>query len=212
MAYLLNIKQQILIMKSFLLLPIALITFLTTYGQLNKKTWLVGGNGSFYTSKTDVKALSVSGVSGVSRETSVNISPNLGIFVIDRLAVGLRPFVTLEAGKFTPNDPSFGGGSGRNNRFGIGPFLRYYFLEKERQLNLVSEASYQIGVYKSLGGTEGGLNRLSFLAGPAIYFNSSVGLELLLGYRRDVNETNGFYKDTKSGFSANIGFQIHLKK
>lgn len=50
-------------------------------------------------------------------------------------------------------------------------------------------------------------NTYSLLAGPAVFFNSSVGAELTAGFY-SLN-THDF---TTNSFKINIGFQIYLKK
>ncbi len=55
------------------------------------------------------------------------------------------------------------------------------------------------------------------MAGPEIFFNSTAGLEILLGYRQNIisienslPESN--LKNNKKGFQISIGFQLHLEK
>ncbi len=55
-------------------------------------------------------------------------------------------------------------------------------------------------------------DKFSIMAGPEIFFNSSVGMEFLLGYsysKEDVEQAN---KEVRKGFQIGIGFQIHLQK
>jgi hypothetical protein len=62
--------------------------------------------------------------------------------------------------------------------------------------------------------TKGSINTFSASAGPVIYFNSSVGMEFLLGYysRKEVIQQNGDIINHQKGFQIGIGFQIHLEK
>jgi len=50
------------------------------------------------------------------------------------------------------------------------------------------------------------------LAGPVIYFNSSVGLEVLLGYSSSLEDVENANKEVRKGFQVAVGFQIHLEK
>ncbi len=50
------------------------------------------------------------------------------------------------------------------------------------------------------------------MAGPVIFFNTSVGLEFLLGYSSSIEDIKDRYKNSIQGFQIGIGFQIHLEK
>ncbi len=72
-------------------------------------TWMLGGSAGFSSTKIkDVKGST----------TNLDISPNLGFFIIDDLAVGLGIGFT---------STSSGGNS--NSSFGLGPFARYYLTD-----------------------------------------------------------------------------------
>jgi hypothetical protein len=52
------------------------------------------------------------------------------------------------------------------------------------------------------------------MAGPEVFFNSAVGLEVLLGYKssaEDINNAPHAYSDKRKGFQVIVGFQIHLE-
>ena len=143
--------------------------------------------------------------------TEVKLTPNIGYFVIDKFAVGLKSTLDLRNVK-----PLSGSGTGKSLRLDYGPFVRYYFLEKEKQFNILTEASYQFGNV-TLTGEKGSRSNFSLLAGPAIYFNSSVALEVLVGYQYTKEEISSPtfpnpYKQIDKGFQFAIGFQIHLEK
>lgn len=61
---------------------------------------------------------------------------------------------------------------------------------------------------------KGTLNKFSFLVGPEIFFNSSVGMEVLLGYKTyNQKMVESFYTSyIENGFQIAVGFQIHLEK
>ncbi len=197
-------------MKNFFCFAFLLLITNTTFGQLTKGHWLVGGSGSFYLSKRDYISYVNSSTNGFSKELHLTISPNIGYFLIDKLAVGLRPFFSWGKGESFPNDPTVSGGESDSKRYGIGPFGRYYFLDKDKPFNILADINYQIGIWDV--GDKGKLSNFSFLAGPVIYFNTSVGMEFLLGYSSQSEELKNFSKNSSKGFSVNIGFQIHLIK
>lgn len=201
-----NMKKIILFFTAVFFLSFSSIA------QLDKKTWLVGGSGSFSSYKQDFKSTIVETVYKV---TDVKISPNIGYFVMDKFAVGLKS--TLSWWKDKGVSANVVGNSSTTLRIDYGPFVRYYFLDKEKPFNILADLSYQFGNVKFKGSDKGSRNNFSIMAGPAIFFNSSVGLEFLFGYRyeSEKEETTTYpnpYKDTKKGIQLEIGLQIHLEK
>lgn len=173
-------------------------------GQLYKNTWLIGGNLSY--SKSNTKSTD----QVLTKYSFLNVNANIGYFPWDKVVSGvLLQFNTT--GERTPEVD----GTTRvlNSRlFGVGPFLRYYLLKPDNRINLLSEASfiYSTGRQKTTGFPAFNSNSLNYnlFAGPVIYFNSSVGMEFLIGYNRLVDlstNTNQNY------FRIKIGFQIHLE-
>ena len=97
----------------------ALTTSLTINSQITKGNWMVGGSGniSMYENKYN----------GVGNETSnkgigMNISPNIGYFLVDRFVLG----APLGVGYTIPKDAQ------NSFSYGIGPYSRYYFLEEDK--------------------------------------------------------------------------------
>lgn len=174
--------------------------------QLDKGIWLVGGTGNFLSSKYE----NLSPINSyTSNRLEIAISPNVGYFVKDKLAVGLKTGFT----KYKEQVTSAGGLYSNVNRFSFGPFARYYFLKKDKQYNILAEVSYRYGLY-SFKPTKGNSNTFNAAVGPIIYFNSSVGLEFLLGYysTKETIKQNGDNVTKQNGFQMGIGFQIHLDK
>lgn len=191
-------------MKSFTFSFLFLSISLSTWSQLDKGNFLVGGSGKFYSYNS---TNSSSNYNIESKYTQIDLSPVIGYFVIDKLAFGLKPTLSSIKGKVT----DVGGGSTNVQRYLIGPFGRYYFLDKDNKYNFVTDLSYQFG---SFGGglAKGKLATFSALAGPVLYFNTTVGIEFLFGYsysKEDVEQAN---KEIRKGFQTSIGFQIHLEK
>jgi hypothetical protein len=198
-------------MKPLLVFFAILVFSFSAQAQLDKNTWLVGGSASFYASKRGYLSYVNPSVNGYSKEVHLSLSPNIGYFIANKLAVGLRPFFSWAKGQDYTDDPLSGGGRSDSKRYGIGPFVRYYFLDMEKQYNILSEISYQAGTW-NIAGTKGELNYFNVLAGPVLFFNSAVGLELLLGYSASNEELKGYSKSSPKGFAINVGFQVHLAK
>ncbi|MBN8663809.1 MAG: hypothetical protein J0L83_04510 [Chitinophagales bacterium] len=200
--------------KTFLFL-FTIILFQSSFGQISKGNWLVGGSGqlsAYSSTNTNVSPAREQNVKALY----ISVSPNIGYFIKDKFAVGLRPALTWEKGKagdaFAPDGSVVGsGGKLTQIRFVIGPFCRYYLLDTEKPFNILIEAAYQYGI-----GSPKPLNeRQSIFSaglGPVIYFNSSVGLEFLLGYNNTILNAEGYYRTSKNSIQLNIGVQIHLEK
>ena len=122
-------------MKQTLLLFLAFSFLLTSYGQISKNTWLIGGNGSFYSYNENYTAPSVN---FTGKYTSIDLTASIGYFFIDKFTGGIRPYLSTFKGE------SSGGATPNDFKFAVGPFVRYYFLKEEKQFNILSDVSYQI--------------------------------------------------------------------
>lgn len=190
-----------------------LLLFLTAFSisakcQLDRNYWLVGGAGSFYTyNEQSINTVTNMPISG--KLTEINITGNVGYFLFDKFAVGIRPGIN--------SIKSHGANSAsvltEVTKIYVGPFARYYFLNKEKLFNILVDGSYQFGSLANFG--KGTTQSTSIMTGTELFFNNSVGIELLLGYLHQKNikdETQNAYKHIKNGFYVSIGFQIHLIK
>ncbi len=193
-------------MKKITLFLILIISYSVAKCQLDQGTWLAGGSGNFY-SYNDTKNYSTSPTTNEHLEgkyTNVQISASIGYFIVDKLGLGLRPSFTYlkgyDVGQSTIN----------SRKFSLGPFARYYFLNPEKQYNILADIAYQWGINQSFS-TKGKYNNFSLMAGPEIYFNSSIGLEILMGYGSNEETLEGSYSDKKKGFLITTGIQLHLR-
>ena len=179
-----------------LFLALSLLLFITSNAQITKGNWMVGGSGNF----TNYKSTFQSGNTEITQTgNGLTISPNLGYFIIDNIALG------------TIISYSFSNPSGDNNNshgYGISPFAKYYFRKSEKMINPFIQASYGFNEAKSDSGGINKSNGYNIKGGTAIFFNSSVALELALNYA-----STEYNSDSKSNdFTIGIGFQIHLEK
>ena len=194
--------------KRLLLIFLLGLTAKNSNAQLTKGNWLVGGSGSLYSYKEDYQAPTYS---VQYNYLNVDISASVGYFAMDKIAFGIRPTFSWNKGKGVSFTGNQSGGSTDNKRYEIGPFGRYYFLNIDRQFNIVSDVCYQYGVVDLNEPKNGRSNKFTIMTGPVVYFNSSVGLEILLGYSSR-NEFYGDNKDYRKGFLTSVGLQIHLEK
>ncbi len=195
-------------MKSFLL-AIAICTIsISAFGQLSKKTWLVGGSGSLYSYNEDY---ATPNANFTSKYINIDLSASIGYFLVNKFACGLRPTFSSSKGE------SSGGGSTNSYRLAIGPFARYYFLKTDKVFNILTDVSYQFGLLQQLGALheKGKYNTFSLMAGTEVFFNSTAGLEILVGYKNQVttiDNSPSAFSSNKNGFQVSIGFQLHLEK
>ncbi len=169
-----------------------MLSFFTGNAQITEGNWLVGGEASFNT--TSIKDSN----DNVFKSSNLSLRPNLGYFLEDKFAVGLEALLG-----YTKN-------SSNNNTifsYGGGPFVRYYFLETDKIINILSELNYN---YFTGSDSSTSSNLYSIKAGPVIYFNSSVGLEILLKYEH-VSQSGPMPLSSNS-FQIGIGLQVHLER
>ena len=205
-------------MKTILLITVSIFFILNSQGQITKGNWLVGGNMTF----SNTKSISTTSL-GVGSYTSINlgISPNIGYFLLDKFALGLKPSFTHQkffGGEVINNGVAVASyGVSNMDWFDIGPFVRYYFLPVEKNINIFSEINYKYGI-ANLHPGKGDRNSYSIYVGPVVYFNSSVGIEFSVGYNSSRETLYGLNSSTDDVSLKNkriemgIGLQIHLEK
>lgn len=216
--------------RLFTLCFFSVILFSNIHAQLNKGQWLVGGNVNFSLSRQNNKQ---DLINGNVKTTALQAEPGAGYFIIDKLAVGIRPGLSINNTNsnyaYNIGNNSFSSESiSKSTAFTLSPFLRYYFLPKKNKINLLADASYAYAHSKvhaelnqvSIIDGQASANHneqeatlkgslFSLFAGPSIFISPTVGLELLAGY------TYAKYKDASKGvnnFGLSAGFQIHLGK
>ncbi|OAZ03668.1 hypothetical protein [Flavobacterium succinicans] len=180
-------------MKFLRVLSVALLFAGTiSQAQITKGNWMVGGD-AFFSSVTNKDA------NGSVEQSSTQLlfSPNLGYFFIDRLVGGLG--TSFGFSRINGNNNSTSGISVR-------PFLRYYFLKPENRINVLLEANYS---YAKDFNSSDFSNRYGFKTGPVVYFNSSVGLEMIIKYEHSFVSIDS---RTADNFQVGLGLQIHLEK
>lgn len=176
-------------LRKFSVLILFIILGVVSNAQLTKGNWLVGGSGSYKSEKSN---------DGVFSQKALNINPNVGYFLIDKFAVGIKPGLGYTEYKF--------GNTNKSTTLMFGPFFRYYFLSSTNQVNLFAEGTYQ---YANQKPNNQSYNIYTAKAGPVIYFNQSVGLEFTFEYSYLGGDPN--YTFPKR-FTIGAGLQIHLEK
>ena len=181
------------IMKTFklLLASFFLSTFISN-AQIAKHNWLMGGNlgFSYITAQQN------------SKTTEIDLQPNVGYFIVDKLAIG-----TLLNYNYTKSKDNFGTIEIKSSN--IGPFLKYYILNKDKGTNIFLESAYNFSLQKENKNTE-----FSSKIGVAFFLNSSVAFEASIRYGlKKFKYPNNILPDSSSNnFIFGLGFQIHLEK
>lgn len=184
-------------MKIIKLFFIATILFtISANSQITKGNWMVGGSGSFKSTTSETIK-----TGSKDKYTYLEISPNIGYFFIDKMAAGIKTSFY-----YNPYEGAY------NIGFGIGPYLKYYILKPEKLVNVFIQGNYLY--YENNNNSDAvGYDKFTSYsygvkAGPVIYFNDSIALELALEYLSD-NRNKTLIDNT---FLMTIGFQIHLIK
>lgn len=180
---------------------LVLVTTLSLNAQITKGNWLVGGNGSF--SESIATSEDSFGNEIKSKVTSLRLNPNIGYFLIDKLALGID---------FSIDYANSQGANNSNWSIGVGPFARYYFLKPEKLINIFSEANFAYGTGLSATNKNRNGTTIGFGAGGVLFFNSSVGLELSLNYSTTTSRSDGNPNTNFDNLFLSLGFQIHLEK
>ncbi len=74
------------IMKYLLFLFIATLFFIKSYGQLEKRNWLIGGNGSLYSYNETFRSPSYN---HYANYTNIDLSATIGYFLKDKFVSGI---------------------------------------------------------------------------------------------------------------------------
>ena len=182
--------------KVLLLTTITLALHFSLSAQLAKNSWMIGGSLGFS--------------SNAYKGTTVNqyaITPKAGYFLIDRLAAGIGLNVSLIHQSYSyPNYPF---PSYHQNVYGVGPFVRYYFLPTQKPVNVLLEVSDQYNRVTQSATPSGHTNTFGFAAGPTFFLTPSVGLEWTIGYAWNRGAGPQGYGDSQT-FKTTIGLQVYL--
>ena len=179
-------------MKLFTKSTLALIALVSLTGivsaqTVNKNAWMLGGTMGFNSIKTEGNDTS---------EIWFNLSPNVGYYITNDLAIGAR---------FSLFAYSYGGSV--NYQVGVGPWARYYFIN-----SLFAQAGMDFG---SAGfdffsfNADGGSTTIHMGIGYSWFLNNSVAIEPSLQYSIYSADEDGLLADyTRFGF--NIGVQAFI--
>lgn len=197
-------------MKYLHLLITCLCISSNIFSQTEKHHWMLGlsGNGTVYHEELQYDQLwgLVNG-----KVTQINVSGNIGYFFDDRFLAGIRSGISIEDQHNFTHDFMWGK---YNNKY-LGPFVRYYFMNNDRNFNVLVDACYQAGRVTNEEKTGGPAKMATIMAGPEFFFNASLGMDFLVGYMYQ-EETNTDaqlgYHYQRNGVFLSVSLQFHFIK
>lgn len=148
--------------------------------------------------------------SNSNKEFSLNLTPRVGYFVIDNLAVGLD--FTLAYTHTKGNDGRY---ISNMTRFGTGPFLRYYI--PSQKLLPFAEASYSIGSSKTAWEYDNfdderttKVQQYGFGIGLGVPLGEKVSFDNLIGYQSYIYKEKEDNEDNLRYIVGTIGLKLGL--
>ncbi|TDT46693.1 outer membrane protein with beta-barrel domain [Maribacter spongiicola] len=183
------------------LLPIYILFFtITANSQITKGNWMFGGDASF----SNKERFNNNFKNDKLKTSEFDIKANAGYFFIDKLQAGIRVGYSDYKRTNTSSDV---------NRYllNYGAYSRYYFLNPEKLVNIYLDGGYFFGSSAFENGElKDNTHGYSISAGPTIFFNSSVAMELGLNYSSE--KFKGVNDSTENNLQLSLGFQIFLTK
>ncbi len=179
--------------------------------QTEQGRLLIGGNSNLNFTSVNNKWKNDSGDGDLGSSTKFEFAPQVGYFVVDRLAVGLELPVSLQTEK-NKNDDKF-----NTNSFAVMPFARYYFGQNNVKPYL--HGGFGIGSLKLKDVSDSDETKLNTFVygisgGVAIFINDNIALDLGLGYQsttlRPSEDMDGDPKNISNRVAFNVGFSLFL--
>lgn len=160
-----------------------------------KTNWMVGGRTMFSSQSQDYGTETY-------KRTAFSFSPNVGYFAWDKLALGARFSYDIENVKI-------GSTEDKETDLLFMPWVRYYFLQPVKPINIYGEVFYGMGSSKSNDDDAEGISKYGLEAGLSWFCNERVALDFFTGYRRSKFEEDD---DWASTIYLGIAFQIFLDR
>jgi len=177
-----------------LFLPAIILSILIScscFAQTQKGSKMLGGSGSV----------------NFKEAFSLSLSPNLGYFIIEDLALGSG--VSLNYSNFKEIEfQTFGGG--------VEPFIRYYF-GKPAPIRVFAQANgsvYLLTIKNKAEVSTHNRNAFGGSLGIAYFISQQIGVEARLTYNNfhhgHIDPYENQYYPRENNFGLNFGIQVHL--
>ncbi len=171
-------------MKSLLFSALFGLLFLSLSAQPTKGAWMLGGDARFQ-----------SNIGGNSFN-ALSLSPRVGYFVSDRLALGMGLGLAVLNTEFANYD----GGN-------VSPFARYYFPLKKSKLSFLLETGGSFSTI-TIGGETTNTWRVQAGGGINYFLTPEFALEGMLGAGRVFPTAGDHFTET----DFRLGFQVYLHR
>ena len=193
-------------------LLVLLLASISSFSQIEKGNFYIGASSSigasFVTNTNENDSFSKE----TANLNSFSISPHAGYVITNNLIAGVE--LALNYSKITMKGSK---SDSTNSTYIVGPFLKYYFSEKEFKPFLLAEYGFgsQYSKYEtssSMTETEEKITALILGGGISYFINDNIGLELGVNYTKSTfkskinNPTNR--KSINSGIGTSIGFVL----
>lgn len=179
------------------------------YAQFNKGRILAGGSVAF--SALTGKTKDNNSTSTNSHTTSFNISPDVGYFIIDNVAVGGMLNLSTWSRKGDGDDDS----KQSQTEFTLTPFGRYYLDQGiffQGQVGFGSRTDkYKLDNSNTTVSTKYGVLNWAIGAGYAYFLNDNVAVEPIVGFTSSsYKNKDADVKSIESGIFLRIALQVYL--
>jgi len=188
-------------MKTIILLSFSLALTAKAFTQINKGQFLIGGSMNFESTEND------NSHNVTYKSTNYFISPNIGYFIINKMAIGLK----LDFRSYNSESQNL---ETHQINTSLSPFFRYYFLPLQRKVNAFIDVGYIHDKSKWNSDSNPGYfvkaKGYYFSGGPSIFLTDQIALEFTLGYKH--TKSDDFGETEVNKLSSGFGLQIHLGK
>jgi hypothetical protein len=192
-------------MKIFPLILFFVLMSGKAFTQISRGQSLLGGSIRFESVKESYYP------SGSFQGTNIFIAPAVGVFVLNKLAGGVR----VDFSSYKSNSSNV---ETKQTTKALSPFVRYYFLPVASKINAFLDAGYLLSKTKwnSFSNTTFTSTSSGFqiLAGPSIFLTEQIALEFTIGLRHTkLGDWGPGLEPAKSTtISSGMGLQIHFGK
>jgi outer membrane protein W len=188
-------------MKTIILLSFSLALTATAFTQINKGQFIIGGSMNLESTENN------SSRNETYKSTNYFISPNIGYFIINKMAIGMK----LDFKSYNSKSQNL---KTHQINTSISPFLRYYFLPLQRKVNAFIDVGYIHEKSKWSSDSNPGYfvkaKGYYFSGGPTIFLTDQIAIEFTLGYKHTKSADIGDTEVNK--LSSGFGLQIHFGK
>ncbi len=179
-------------------------------GQTSKGKWMIGSDaGISFASSTAKFEFDGAELDGKTTVSTITISPNVGYFIIDNLAVGLNWGFSSSKTEFEDagSDEEF-----KTNTFSVFPGATYFF----KSNNVAPYLGAGLG-YLSVSNGDEDIQKFSGLGfnvrgGLAYFLSNSVSINIGVDFVSATlsNKENSDFENKSNTFGGAIGFAIYL--